>query len=218
MSPWEPAQHNLPSSLHLGDMEPPYRVRTWITWPASWASELQSWSYMLLSHWLSDQTLLVLLPGLNGPCCHRGFWHPVTWWSCLPADSVPGILASGAWRGQHNPSKTEVFSKHAVFFHMVNSSISQICNLTCSTNLPNTYYCKAVSAESPTDKALPSPSENFCITNGPQWVEVSPVHQGHVMEPKQIIPMSYSHSELHSFQRAITYILIFMILSQILIR
>lgn len=42
--------------------------------------------------------------------------------------------------------------------------------------------------------------------------------QGHVMEPKQKIPMSYSHSELHSFQRATTYILIFMILSQILTR
>lgn len=172
------------SSLQLGDMEPPYRG-TWIAWPASWASELQSWSCILLSHWLSDQTLPVLLLGINGPHCHWGFWYSVSWWSCLPANSVSGTLASGAWWVQHTPSKTEVSSKHAVCFQMVNSSVSQICNLTCSTNLPNTYYCKTVSAESPTGKALPPPSDNF-------WLLMS--HSGWKSAPS-IKAMSWNQSK-----------------------
>ena len=57
---------------------------------------------------------------------------------------------------------------------MVSSSINQICNLTCSTNILNSYFSKVAGAESPTDKVLLSPSENLGITNVSQWLAVNP--------------------------------------------
>lgn len=119
-----PAQHNLVGSLYLEDREPVYRAKSWMPWPTSWASTLQTSFLIFAGCCVTDFRLglTALLPGIDFPHCHYSFF-PASHLAVMPPSWH--LAASG---GQHSPSKREIFFKTCYLFPD-GHSIHQIYNL-----------------------------------------------------------------------------------------